>query len=155
MKKFNLLVCALFLVTIGCDPSRVPLTKKPVVSDTTDDPLIERIKTPQLARMILKPQKAELKVSRDPFTPLFTSKEEAKANSPQVNETASPIEDLIFLGVVRMNEEYLALLKDNLKKGLFRVNEKVKDFTITDIQEDEVTLNNGVRTIKIKRGDNP
>ena len=140
------------LALSGCAQGGEEKAGQPAISDAAPQPLVEMIDSPQLARMILKPVKKELPVSRDPFAPLINPKKE-KVTAPAAVRDAAQIEDLSFLGVVRIDEEYLALLADRFEKGVYRVNDTIKGFTIVDIQTEEVTFSNSVRTIKIKRGD--
>ena len=152
MKRRILLGCLAIvtgLTTAGCDQMVNQILygnrPKPVVKA----PAIQKIKSPELAQQILHPVKHELDVTKDPFRPLI---EKQLLTSDQSKEIYNP-SDLEFIGVIKMQEEYMALLKVNAKKELFRVHDKIKNYTIEDIQHDRVVLNNGTKSITLKRGE--
>lgn len=145
---FTLVAMAMVVALTGCDQivNRIlyGTPQKPEVKK----PVIEKIKTPELAKKILRPVKHQLDVTKDPFRPLI----EAKSTVAEDKEAYTPA-DVEFIGVVRVADEYQVLLKTNAKKGLFRVHDRIKNFTIEDIQHDRVVLNNGIKSITLKRGE--
>ncbi|MBZ0166686.1 MAG: hypothetical protein K8I00_07745 [Candidatus Omnitrophica bacterium] len=147
MKKLLLIIMAV-LISGGCDLVDIkPDRKKAVVK-----PALEKIDDTQLAKIILKPNKAAINVNRDPFLPLI--QEEKKAPLRQVRtDLNQDLKRFRFLGVFKENDEYVAFLKSGQDKGTYRKDDKVKDFTITKIGPEEVILTNGEQTVTLKRGE--
>ncbi|MCA9398448.1 MAG: hypothetical protein KC618_01780, partial [Candidatus Omnitrophica bacterium] len=69
------------------------------------------------------------------------------------------IEDLLqsikYYGYVKVNQEYSALLIINEEKGVFNINDTVKELTISDINQDYIVFKNAdnARTYKLQRGE--
>lgn len=147
MKKILFIVLSLGVLGYGCDKIAkltVVEEQKPVEAVV----LVPRVNSPQLAKLILKPQRTKLDVSKDPFKPLYVETS-STGSSDAVRIGAS---DIVFLGVIKSDNQYLALLKSNAKKGIYRINDKIASFTIEAIQNDKVILNDGIQTITLKRG---
>ena len=107
----------------------------------------EEVESPQLAQLILKPNRQKLDINRDPFEPLFLEKP-GKENSQGVDM----LEDVKFLGLVRVEGATSALLKTKFGKRMYKREDKIREYQIVAISETEVVLKNDKRTIKIKRG---
>ena len=141
----------IFLVTgicSGCDLVNVKPEPKPLVTR----PTIDKIEDEGLAKLILKPKKVAIDVTRDPFRPLI---QEEKRNPvfAEIPQHGQDLKRFKFLGVFKENDEYVAFLKNGKKKGTYRKDDKVKDFTITKIGPNEVILTNGEQTVTLKRGE--
>ncbi len=115
-------------------------------------PKLKKVDDLNLAKLLLKPNKADIQVSRDPFEPLI--KEEPKNTKVMVRKKprTNEMRQYKFLGVAKVNNEYVAYLKNGAVKGTFRKDDKVKDYTITEIGPNQVTLSNGDQTVTLKRG---
>jgi len=122
-----------------------PHKKQP---EATLKPAIQRIENPELAKLILKPQRPKLDVSRDPFQPLVSSDQMLWVQG----DGEYALGEWKFIGMVRMDDEFWAYLRSDTQKGTFKVNDKIKDYTIEEIQKDRVVFNNGEKTITLKRG---
>ena len=147
MKKIAVIILAV-AVCSGCDLVKVKKQPKPVVTK----PSLEKIDDDRLAKLILKPKKAAIDVNRDPFRPLIQEEKRVPvfAGIPQHGQDLKRFK---FLGVFKENDEYVAFLKNGKKKGTYRKDDKVKDFTITKIGPNEVILTNGEQTVTLKRGE--
>lgn len=134
------------LIFTGCDL----VEKKTKKTETVKKPSLEKVDDLQLAKLILKPTRAEINVTRDPFRPLI--QEEEKQTLVRNTIGNQDLKRYKFLGVAKVNDEYVAYLKNGAVKGTFRKDDKLKDYTITDIGPDQVVLSNGDQTITLKRG---
>jgi len=148
MKRYIFIILLILSLSAGgCDqlesvsPSKRQKTNEPVSS-------IDQVESLEFAKLILKPKRHKLDVSKDPFKPLITNE------TPPLQEVkgVESLEGLKFVGVIRMNDEYLVLLKTNSEKGVFKLRDKIKNYIIEDIQPDRVKLSNGVRSVILKRG---
>ncbi|MCA9394386.1 MAG: hypothetical protein KC900_09305 [Candidatus Omnitrophica bacterium] len=147
MKRLTLTMMTVLLAA-GCDLAGFKTEAKPVVAK----PVLEKIDDEQLAKLILKPKKAAIDVTRDPFEPLIQEERKSPvfAGIPQQGQDLKRFK---FLGVFKENDEYVAFLKSGQDKGTYRKDDKLKDFTITKIGPDEVILTNGEQTVTLKRGE--
>lgn len=147
MKKVVLLLLIAGLLS-GCDLVNVKPKPEPVVTK----PSLDKIEDDRLAKLILKPKKVAINVNRDPFQPLIQEEKRVPvfAGIPQHGQDLKRFK---FLGVFKENDEYVAFLKNGQKKGTYRKDDKVKDFTITKIGPNEVILTNGEQTVTLKRGE--
>lgn len=145
------LVCLLVTMSLGCDQVSA-LFKPQQKSVPQAEPIIKKVESPRLAKLILKREKIHLDVSRDPFKPL--GKQEGTSGIVNAAEpyTANTNMDLQFVGVLRMADEYVAFLKNGSQKGLYRINDQILAYTVKNIQQDQVTLSDGVRVVTLKRG---
>lgn len=130
----------------GCDL----VEKKTKKTEVVKKPSLQKVDDLQLAKIILKPERTEISVNRDPFRPLIQEEEKpAAVNTAMANQELKRYK---FLGVAKVNDEYVAYLKNGAVKGTFRKDDKLKDYTITEIGPDQVVLSNGNQTITLKRG---
>jgi hypothetical protein len=112
---------------------------------------IPKVESPDLAKMILRPKRSSLDITRDPFLPLTE-----KNKLPTIIESnVDNLEDVHFLGTVKVNDQYLALVANNKGKDVYKLQNQIRNFTITEIGENEITLTNGTKEIKMKRSLNP
>ena len=148
MKRL-LITILLCLMCAGCDLVD-SMSSKP--QKAAVKPALEKIDDTQLAKVILKPKKASIDVNRDPFMPLIVEEKKTPifAGIPRQGQD---LQRFKFLGVFKENDEYVAFLKSGQKKGTYRKDDKLKDFTVTKIGPDEVILTNGEQTVTLKRGE--
>ncbi|MBP9853625.1 MAG: hypothetical protein KBD53_02020 [Candidatus Omnitrophica bacterium] len=125
----------------GCSSKK----KEVVVSE----PVVEKVEDLQLAKIILKPEKPEISVTRDPFKPLI---ELNKGPAALVLNIGEQLERYKFMGVTKSDDEYVAFIKDGAKRGTYRKNDMLNEFKIVDIGPQEVLLLNGEKTFTLKRG---
>lgn len=145
MKK--LMTLAMIVLTItGCDL----VEKKTKKTEMVKKPSLEKVDDLQLAKIILKPTRADINVTRDPFRPLIQEEEKQTVTRNTIGN--QDLKRYKFLGVAKVNDEYVAYLKNGATKGTFRKDDKLKDYTITEIGPDQVVLSNGDQTITLKRG---
>lgn len=139
------------LGTLGCEEYRAVVSPPKSDSKKTAAPLVKRVESPDLAKFILKPVREKIDVTRDPFRPLpiVQSSEKAKDTLTEQPDLA----DWKLVGVVKMDAEFVALLKSKNRRGVFRVNDKIQNYTVISIDEKQVIFNNGSSKIIMKRGD--
>ncbi|MCA9406052.1 MAG: hypothetical protein KC684_05905 [Candidatus Omnitrophica bacterium] len=150
---FIILICVV-VVCSGCNNRRKQ--QQALREELKNEPLIEMIDSTELAKIILKPERPDLRIKRDPFTPL-NAKIPEEGEDPLMFE--QNIEDLLqsikYYGYVKVNQEYSALLIINEEKGVFNINDTVKELTISDINQDYIVFKNAdnARTYKLQRGE--
>ena len=160
MKKLGFIVLLIAAVGLsaGCQDfkkasAKLKIFKEPAKEE--EKPLVEFVENADLAKVILKPERKPLTISRDPFKPLIT-KEMAAAGDldnkiiPTGQEQA--LEDVVLIGVVKLGEESRAYFKTGDKTGVFKIQDKIRGFTIEEINIDSVVLKSGDRKIVKKRG---
>ncbi len=117
-----------------------------------NDPIIVTpVEDPQLAKLILKPNLKSIEIPRDPFKPIYgtpTSRSEAKKIEP-IRNTFS---DVYFIGMVKMDDQAIALLKIGEKKTMLKLNEQYRGFIVKEINNSHVVFSNGENQITLKRG---
>lgn len=113
--------------------------------------LVPEIKRTDLAKVIIKPKTDLLKVERDPFKPLVVKKRK-RIQGVTVDED-SILKDVDFLGVVRIGDNYSALLRTSDAKGAFTLGEKIGPYELTDITQEYIVFSKDNQTYKIKRGE--
>ncbi|MGE0268218.1 MAG: hypothetical protein AB7S78_07170 [Candidatus Omnitrophota bacterium] len=145
MKRLIYLAIIILMFT-GCDLVQKKSKKTTVVKK----PTLDKVDDLNLAKIILKPERSDISVTRDPFKPLI--QEEEKQTVVRNTIGNQELKRYKFLGVAKVNNEYVAYLKSGAVKGTFRKDDKLKDYTITEIGPDEVVLSNGDQTITLKRG---
>ncbi len=163
MKKITLLLTIMMIISLaGCDkPNAIESMFKngsqkqqtvaenvPAVSPTA---IVQDV---QLAKIILKPERHKLSVTRDPFEPLIKPKNfDATANSVEQLQEMDALKGMEFLGLMKVGDIYSALIKTEKTKGVYKVNDQVNQLTITAIEEKSITFTKGSKTFKLKRGD--
>ena len=143
---YLLLIIGLIFSAYRCQK----LTKKFVSGKQTTEkePVIPKVETSQLAKIILTPKTENSRISRDPFKPLLKS---GPVNTND-NVFLEGLNNVKFLGVVKVNDEYRVLIQSDTKKDIFKKNELVHGYTIEEIQTDYLILKKGETRKKIKRG---
>ena len=122
--------------------------RRPKSSSEESKQLVEEIKTTDLAKIIIKPSPKVLKVQRDPFKPLISRKRKNLSGTQDDQADEDVLEDVKFLGVVKIGDSFSALLRTNEAKGAFNIGEKVGAYTISEITQEEVTFTKEDKTYK-------
>jgi hypothetical protein len=113
-----------------------------------EPPVVKMVEDVELAKLILRPESGKLDVSRDPFKPLNYTQQ----SGPAARQTDDLIKQVELLGVTRVNNEFRALLKTASERRVCQINDVVAGYVIEDIMDDRIILNDGARTITLKRG---
>jgi hypothetical protein len=151
MKTLRVVIFILCLtMTWGCIQFQ-ELSSTKAKKSSVAEPEIPKVDSPDLAKMILRPKRSQLDISRDPFMPLIGKNELPIGLESCVDNLA----DVSFLGTVKVNNQYLALVAHNKGKDVYQIQSQIRNFTITAIEENEITLTNGTKEIKMKRGVKP
>jgi hypothetical protein len=61
--------------------------------------------------------------------------------------------DISLLGIVKLENDYSALLKSKTQKGVFKVGDVIDAYTVQEITGDYVVLHGGEKDIKLERRD--
>lgn len=142
------LLTFLTLATIGCD--RIAF-----ISDgkkTTDDTItVTPVEDPQLAKMILKPNLKAIEIPRDPFKPIYTSSL-THVDAKKIEPIRTTFTDVYFVGMVKMDNQAIALLKVNEKKVMLKLNEQYRGFIVKEIDNAHIVFSNEENQITLKRG---
>jgi len=143
-----ILTFSLGLLIGGCDQisSYWPTRRSQKVVEKAE---FDKYKDVDLAKIVLKRKKERPKIDRDPFAPLM-GKTERQTVKP--SDKGSDLRGLEYLGVVKNQDAFFALLKFESKRMVKSVNDKVKGYTIIKIEPDKVVLTNGIKTKTVKRG---
>ncbi len=161
-KKWMIYIVVILLVSLtGCDVLKNMALGKPLFQKKTaaapveEKPLIEYIQSPELAKIILKPEKKPLSVSRDPFKPLIAEEINAQGQDNSVSPLAEPanLDDVALIGVVKFGSEVRAYLKMSNKTGIFKVGDTLRNYVINQIDSDRVIFKSGNSEIEKKRED--
>lgn len=145
--KFTLLFLA--LTAAGCDgiafmnDGRSKADENAIVVTPVDDP--------QLAKLILKPNPKSIQIPRDPFKPIYTPSG-AHTDAKKAEPIRAQFSDLFFIGMVKMDNQAIALLKIGEKKLMLKLNEQYKGFMVKDITNTQVVFSDGQTQITLKRG---
>ncbi len=143
------------------------------VADKADNGLpIPYVESPQLAKLILRPEPKTLQINRDPFKPLIIPKK-AKPGVPggpgkKDAEPEVPIPEIIqkmeLIGVVKLEGEFRAYVKTVTKTGTKtgtktmvlrmqdKVPDKIEDYTVEFIGLDQIVLKSPHHEVVKKRG---
>jgi hypothetical protein len=144
---FTIALIGLFCL-VGCDESAQDSASGKNGNGTIEQLPEIRVESPDLAKVILKPQREKFDISKDPFRPLFYQGSYSKdGETPVVDEVGG----WKWGGVVRIGQESLLLMKNDTGRGFFRVNDKIDSYTIIDIQQEQAVLNDGKKDIILKR----
>ncbi len=151
MKKAHLIFLCTIILTVmvsGCDQINFMDEGK---KDPVDTITITPIEDPQLAKLIIKPNEKSIEIPRDPFKPIYTASVtpvEAKKIAPIRNSFS----DVYFIGMIKMDNKSIALLKVGDKKVMVKLDEQYKDFILKEVDITHVTFSNGENQITLKRG---
>lgn len=147
--KFNILLMILISLTAaGCD--RIVF-----ISDydkTPDDTItVTPVNDPQLAKMILKSNEKAIEIPRDPFKPIYSAP--SSGISPKkVEPIRNTFSDIYFIGMIKMDDQAVALLKIGEKRVTLKLNDQYRGYIIKDIDNNHIVFSNGENQITLKRG---
>jgi hypothetical protein len=147
------LVCMMMVTVVassGCQQS-----KHQALLIEEKKPFVQYVESPQLAELILKPKGKKFLMSRDPFEPI-TTKEGMRftdLGGASAQGADNPVDNIVLVGVVKLDTEYRAFLKFHNKSGVFKVQDKIEDYVIKDINLDQIVLVYEGREIVKKRGE--
>lgn len=142
------------VVLSGCNkPEELPYySRKP--DNTNINKTVSPAENIPLTQIIIKPKQQVLSVIRDPFEPV-TKPEKVVVDAPVIEEQQE--NDLLmgmrYVGLVKFGETFSALMHTEDGKGVYQVNDRVNELTITQIDEDCITFTKGSKILKLQRGD--
>lgn len=145
MRKLILIVTIMLisLTTLACQKTRP--VKKP------EKPLIRMVADVELAKLILRPESVKLDANRDPFKPL--GYDQSLATVP-IELESDPFRQFKLLGVTKVDNQFRALVTSPTGRDIYQVNDKIGDYVITEITNEQMTLTNDEnKTATLKRGD--
>lgn len=149
------MMCASLVLT-GCDQinalthRKAKDQKSPVVAAVTANAQVDDV---QLAKIILKPKRHKLSVTRDPFEPLIKPKNsDGTVQSVEEIQQADTLKGMHYLGMVKVGNDISALIKTEHAKDVYKVNDEVNLLKIKTIEEDSITFSKEGKTFKLKRG---
>lgn len=99
-----------------------------------------------LAKILVKPERHELQINRDPFKPLL------ETDTPNVQAKEDPLANMQFVGVVKVGDTFSALIKTEKGKNVYSVNDKLGELVIINITEEFVEFKKGEEVHQLKRG---
>ena len=153
----KIFVIPMLIMLTGCDVvknlalGRSPFAKKPAPVPV-EKPLITYMDSADLAKIILKPERKPLTISRDPFKPLIDKPVEFNPNDPNSPTTIEDnLEDVHWVGVVKLGDELRVYLKTQEKTGVFKVGDTIRSYTITHIDIHEVIFKSEKNEVVKKR----
>lgn len=148
MKNLHELRMAVILAVMMGFPAVVSSAEKKSGAD-------EEIAVPeQLPQIIRRPKQYKVPVLRDPFEPLVKTEPPAViAKAVEEERQLDVFKGMEYAGVIKWGDAYSAYLRTESGKGVYQVNDRVGDWTITDISEGIVTFKNGEKTYQLQRGD--
>ena len=162
-KKYLIAVLLLTLSLTGCRElakvSRFFYGYKGPKKQTVEEQkiVLPKFDQPELAKLILRPAMKKTAIQRDPFQPIIAYSHGSNRSEAAFLDDSEEgaLNNLTFLGVIKVGDKYSALLKNDLKKGergIYSVNDRINGLTITEINEDQIVLQNGTRNFSLKRG---
>ncbi len=152
MKMTSLNIIFLLFISLavsGCDGITFMNDSAPQHDDNAI--VVTPVDDPQLAKLILKPNPKSVEIPRDPFKPIYTVSP-GHAEAKKVEPIRAQFSDLFFIGMIKMDEQAIALLKLGDKKLMLKLNEQYKGFMVKDISNTQVVFSDGQTQITLKRG---
>ncbi len=151
----NRTMCFILILNVslcGCGMGKDYLRKQREQQEPQPAPLVQMVESTDLAKVIIKPKQEKLVVEKDPFMPLFNK---GKGMQNVDGTFAQNFRKVRYLGLIRMDDQFSALLITDEKKGVYQVHDKIKGFIIRDIKPDEVVLTteSGDKTFSLKRSE--
>lgn len=123
-------------------------------AETKSDADQELVNPEQLSQIIDRPKQYKVPVTRDPFEPLVKMEPPAViAKAAEEERQLDVFKGMEYAGVVKWGDAYSAYLRTDSGKGVYQVNDRVGDWTITDISEGIVTFKSGEKSYQLQRGD--
>jgi hypothetical protein len=153
MKKYILMsLSAIVMLSFsGCDKLmemygiRKPHPKQAQNSEMPTE--LKKVDNASLAKILLKPDRKPINIVRDPFKPLLG--ESLGAVNPATGKKDEVSVDISLLGIVKLENDYSALLKSKTQKGVFKVGDVIDAYTVQEITGDYVVLHGGEKDIKL------
>lgn len=119
-------------------------------------PALPPVENVDLAKMLLKPKRQRIYVNRDPFKPLFVGvKTEAKDEKKEELSIEAILNQLDFMGVVKMGDRFTALIRNEKGKNVYIAGDKINELTIVEIKEDHIILKKGDKNYTLNRSNQP
>ena len=121
-------------------------------------PILTEVNDLELAKLILRPEEEKKDFNIDPFKPLAGGEIGSVKRAAQSESSRSGvvyiegIGEVRFVGVIKSNDEYFALLKTNKGKGTYKVGDNLENYRVTEIENNKIILTDGSQTIIIERG---
>jgi len=126
-------------------------------------PFADYVQSLQQAEEILKPERKMLMVTHDPFEPIIVmpTRNEAIAAGAKLNNKPAAVagkppgddlNDVRVVGIVRLDNDFRAFVFVGDKPRVVNVQDKIREFTIVNINMDLIVLNSGLKRIIKKRG---
>lgn len=163
MKKENLKIWMVLIPVVflfGCNDLKDTfdtLTGKPKEEVKAPEPVVEKIDSLELAKIILKPEIKEFKITRDPFSPLIT-KEMVEEARKKKGELGSPVasdeamNDVFVMGVIKIDDEFRANIKVGNKTAMYKKDAEIRGFLIDSIDVERVVFKSGKKEVIKQRG---
>lgn len=143
-----LILTSFVFAIVGCDRiAFISDTKQSAENTMTVTPVDD----PQLAKLILKPNIKSIEIPRDPFKPIYTTSPH-RVDTKKIEPIRTTFSDVYFIGMVRMDNQAIALVKVNEKKVMLKLNEQYRGFIVKDINNANIVFSNGENQITLKRG---
>lgn len=153
MKTTNLKLTTLFCITLtlafsGCNRIAFINDGKKNNADTIT---VIPVEDPQLAKLILKPNQKSIEIPRDPFKPIY-GQSNTKIDAKVIEPIRNTFSEIYFTGMIKMDNQAIALLKIGDKKMMLKLHEQYKGFIVKEIDNTHVVFSNGENQITLKRG---
>ncbi len=153
MKTTHLKLTTLFFVILtltlsGCNRIAFMNDGK---KNTADSITVIPVEDPQLAKLILKPNHKAIEIPRDPFKPIY-GQANTKIDVKVIEPIRNTFSEIYFIGMIKMDNQAIALLKIGDKKMMLKLNEQYKGFIVKEIDNTHVIFSNGENQITLKRG---
>lgn len=153
MKTTNLKLLTLFFVTLtftlsGCNRIAFMNDGK---KNNIDTITVVPVEDPQLAKLILKPNHKAIEIPRDPFKPIY-GQSTPKIDNKVIEPIRNTFSEIYFIGMIKMENQAIALLKIGNKRMMLKLNEQYKGFIVQEIENTHVVFSNGENQITLKRG---
>ena len=136
----------------GCDYLKNNKIMNKKANPTESEDILKKIESPVLAKLILKPARYKIDISKDPFEPLIQEDDTPVIVDMKTERIINP-DDYKFIGIVKINGEPLVLLNVKEKRAIYKLNDEVDSFVISNISNEEVILKNGKKILILKRGE--
>lgn len=151
MKKHKLAVFLFFafvLSSSGCEKIAFMDDGK---KNDNDPIIVTPVEDPQLAKLILKPSLKSIEIPRDPFKPIYGATVKP-SDTKKIEPIRTTFTDVYFIGMVKMDNQAIALLKVGEKKIMLKLNEQYRGFMVKEIENNQIIFSNGENQITLKRG---
>ncbi len=144
MRRVSLTYLVVLLVAMSSSCSK---PKAKALPREEKKAMVEIVDNPQLAKVILRSEKKPLQIIKDPFKPILSK---TPTFMPGQENTQAPSEsgqteaqDVILIGVVKMEDEFRAYVKTGSKLDVYKVQDKIGPYTVLSINIDQMVLQIG------------